>query len=92
MPDPRQLLWATANRRQKLARGLLPALLMLCALAQGCTSAPPRPLRGADPADAEVRVPTATYRPVLGPYSSQRPVEPAPWDQQNKLPAQKDQR
>jgi len=36
-------------------------------------------------------VPAATYRPVLGGYVSQRPVDPAPWREQNDrvAPAEK---
>ena len=52
-------------------------------LAQGCAATPPRPFDGAKVADPGVRVPPAAYRPVLGNYSSQRPVEPSPWRERN---------
>lgn len=56
----------------------------------GCTT-PPRPFTGSDPSDPKARVPAATYRPVLSGYVSQRPVEPAPWREQNDrvAPAEK---
>ena len=39
---------------------------------------------GADPADPSVSVPPARYQSTLGGYVRQRPVEPAPWLEQNK--------
>ena len=58
-------------------------LISVALLAQGCAASPPRPFQGADASNADVRVPPTTYRPVLGTYSSQRPVEPAPWRERN---------
>ena len=64
---------------------LLPAMLAACALLiQGCAQVPPPPLGGADISDPDARVPSATYRPVLGAYSSQRPVDPLPWTERNQ--------
>jgi hypothetical protein len=57
----------------------LTLLVALALLAPGCTPIPPQPFQSADPSDMDARVPAATYRPVLGNYNSQRPVEPAPW-------------
>jgi hypothetical protein len=44
-----------------------------------------------DPSDPNARAPATAYRPVLGGYVSQRPVEPAPWRTQNNrvAPAEK---
>lgn len=73
-----------ANRRPALWRYRLPAVLAACALlAQGCAASPPRPIQGADASNPNARVPPAAYRPVLGAYSRQRPVEPAPWRERN---------
>lgn len=76
---------AAANRRSALWRYRLPAVLTACTLlAQGCTASPPRPYQGADAANPDARVLPTAYRPVLGTYSSQRPVEPAPWRERNE--------
>ena len=58
-------------------------LFMLAVLNAGCASVPPRPSIGADPADAAARVPAVRYRSTIGPYTSQRPVDPEPWVEQN---------
>ena len=65
--------------------------VLLCLLTAACFSPPERPMAGPDPSDPRVHVPAATYRPVLGGYVSQRPVEPAPWREQNDrvAPAEK---
>lgn len=41
------------------------------------------PLVGADPADPSARVAGVGYRSTVAPYSSLRPVAPAPWREQN---------
>ncbi len=75
---------AAAMRCSTLWRYRLPAVLAVVALlTQGCAPTPPRPSLAADPSDMDVRVPPAAYRPVLGNYSSQRPVEPKPWRERN---------
>jgi hypothetical protein len=53
-------------------------------LLTACADAPRLPLAGQDPADPGARAPRADYRPAVGSYKSQRPVEPAPWVEQNK--------
>jgi hypothetical protein len=58
-------------------------------LTAACAANPDRQAAGPDPADAQVRVPAAGYRPVLSGYVSQRPVEPAPWREQNDRVAPK---
>ena len=65
-------------------RGKAALLFVLAALIAGCADVPPRPLIGADPADPAARVPPVRYRSTIGPYTSQRPVEPAPWGEQNE--------
>ena len=65
--------------------------ILLCLLTTACVSTAERPIAGHDPSDPNARAPTTAYRPVLGGYVSQRPVEPAPWREQNDrvAPAQK---
>jgi hypothetical protein len=63
--------------------GSLATLVLLALVGHGC-SAPPAPVAGPDPADPHARVPPSAYRSTIGPYTSQRPVEPAPWSEQNQ--------
>ncbi len=42
------------------------------------------PLAGGDPSDPSVPVPPVRYQSSLGAYERQRPVEPAPWREQNE--------
>lgn len=75
---------AAAKRRSTLWRYGLPVVLAAAALlTQGCAQIPQLPFAGANPSDPDVRVPATAYRSVLGNYSSQRPVEPAPWRERN---------
>lgn len=68
---------------------LHPAALALClALLAGCSSAPP-PV-GPHPADPQAPSRPAAYRPVVGPYASQRPVEPSGWRKNNERVAPQD--
>ena len=71
---------------QRALRGVLPlaAILTLCLLTAACFTAPPRPLAGAAPADADAGVKPAAYSSVLGRYTSRRPVDPGPWREQNE--------
>jgi hypothetical protein len=41
------------------------------------------PFAGGDPSDPAAPVPPARYQSSLGAYERQRPVEPAPWREQN---------
>ncbi len=76
---------AAAMRRATLWRYRRSAVLTVCALLmQGCAATPPRPLAGDEASDPAARVPAVGYRPVLGSYSSQRPVEPLPWVERNQ--------
>jgi hypothetical protein len=64
-----------------------PLILLLCTalLVQGCrTDPPPSPYTGRDPSDPRAPVARSTYQSTLGSYSSQRPVEPTPWREQNQ--------
>lgn len=73
-----------ATRRARYCRYLLgPVLLSAALLTQGCTPPPPLPFAGTDASDPDVRVPPAVYRAAVRGYSSQRPVEPAPWRERN---------
>jgi hypothetical protein len=74
-PQPDAVKRRSALWRYRLAA--IPAAVAL--LTQGCAPIPPRPFVGAEASDPDIRVPPVAYRPALGSYSSQRPVEPAPW-------------
>jgi hypothetical protein len=80
------LLAARALRRAAGVRAALGAVavVLAAALATACTAEPPIPVAGADPSDPRARVPATTYRSTVAPYESLRPVEPAPWTQQNQ--------
>jgi hypothetical protein len=56
----------------------------LALLTSACASAPPQPLLGPDPSDLGSSTPPARYRSTIAPYQSRRPVEPAPWREQNE--------
>lgn len=60
------------------------AVVAAAAFAFGCSSDLPRQVADRDPSDPRARVPAAAYRSTVGPYESLRPVEPAPWVQQNQ--------
>jgi len=71
-------------RAHALAARRAGCVAALCLLAGACSTLPQRPFAGPDPSDPTVRVPAAAYRPALRGYTSQRPVEPAPWREQNE--------
>ncbi|HWN52852.1 MAG TPA: hypothetical protein VNO18_24075 [Xanthobacteraceae bacterium] len=58
------------------------AATVLAAVLAGCSQTPQR-FAGPDPSDPRSPARTAVYRSVIEPYASQRPVEPAPWRDQN---------
>ena len=64
----------------------------LCLLTAACMATPKTPYAGPDPSDPKVRVRAATYRSTLSGYVSQRPVEPAPWREQNERVAPPEKR
>jgi hypothetical protein len=76
--------WATSavferQNTKLLQRGLGAVLLVGALIAVAGCAAPSQPLFSPDAADPSVRVPPTRYRSTLGPYSSQRPVEPGDW-------------
>jgi hypothetical protein len=62
--------------------GRVAALAAAVILLNACSQTPQR-LAGPDPSDPQAPARPAAYRPVIGPYASQRPVEPLPWRDQN---------
>jgi hypothetical protein len=62
----------------------LAGLLVLAALAHGCTAQPPLPVAGRDPANPAARTKATAYRSDIAPYESRRPVDPKPWQEQNQ--------
>ena len=59
-------------------------IAILGGLLTACADAPRPPVAGPDPADPGARSPHVDYRSTVGPYKSQRPVDPAPWGTQNE--------
>ena len=72
--------WRPALWRFRPAAGLIATALLM----QGCAPIQQQPFKGANAADPAVRVPATAYRPVLGTYTSQRPVDPASWRERNE--------
>jgi hypothetical protein len=67
------------------AIAFLPMIALIVAgLLGGCTEAPMAPVAGADPSDPGASAPRVGYRSTIAPYKSQRPVDPAPWGEQNQ--------
>jgi hypothetical protein len=78
---------AIAGRRLVFQSGisaLRVALLLALLLISACSAVPPSPVAGQNPSDANAAAPRATYRTVVGPYSSQRPGDPSAWREQNE--------
>ena len=71
-------------RHSQIKSGARAALAGLLLLLAGCADAPRAPAMGPDPADPGARAPRVDYRPTVSGYGSQRPVEPAPWGEQNE--------
>jgi len=66
------------------------AALVLALALPACTQARlARPV-AADPADPQAAAPPVAYRSAVGGYTSQRPVEPRPWAEQNQRVAPAD--
>jgi hypothetical protein len=59
------------------------AALAGAAMLLNACSQPAQRLAGPDPSDPQAPARPAAYRPVIGSYASQRPVEPLPWRDQN---------
>ena len=58
--------------------------LLLLGVLAGCTAAPSAPLALADPSDPGAPVLASRYSSVVAGYTSQRPVGPRPWREQNE--------
>jgi hypothetical protein len=71
---------------QQFRRGVvvLAALAGLVLLLAGCADPPRSPATWPDPADPGAPAPRVEYRSTVGAYRSQRPVDPAPWVEQNE--------
>lgn len=87
----------TAARKLRCIRNFHAALAATIAVAAfalttACTADLPIPVAGSDPSDPRARVPSTTYRSTVAPYESLRPVEPAPWIQQNQQVAPQQKR
>ena len=75
---------ATARLRPPFRNPLRAAVAVtLAALAAGC-SVPPSVLAERDPSDPRAKAPPVGYRSGIEPYTPQRPVDPAPWQEQNQ--------
>jgi hypothetical protein len=72
------------TRPFRLRLGALAVSAGLVVVLAGCADAPRLPVAGPDPADPSARAPRVDYRSTTGAYKSQRPVEPAPWGEQNE--------
>jgi hypothetical protein len=59
------------------------ALMVALGLAS-CRDAPMSPAAAPDPADPRAPAPRVGYRSTIDPYTSQRPVSPGPWREQNE--------
>jgi hypothetical protein len=78
-PEGRRHFHVVSVRAARLA-----ALLSLPALVAACGAVPSAPFAGPHPSDVNAPVPRATYRTVVGPYTSQRPSDPSAWREQNE--------
>lgn len=79
-------------RARSVARGrqIIPRLsgplwlFALAALLHGCAGAPSSRTVGPDPSNPSARAPAVGYRSTTAPYVTRRPVDPAPWREQNE--------
>ena len=60
------------------------ALLPVAVLLAAWSDSPVPPLHKSNPADPRAPAPRVGYRSTIAPYKSRRPVEPAPWREQNR--------
>ncbi len=80
---------AAVMARQQSAMGRVFLVASFATLTSACVTPPRSPLTAADPSNPSARVSALRYRSTLSPYTSQRPVEPAPWrEQTERLPPQ----
>ena len=77
---------AVAGRRAALFRKRLISAIGVAALGLLMASCmtQPTPYAGPDPSDPKIPVPAVRYRSPIARHTSQRPVEPAPWREQNE--------
>jgi hypothetical protein len=68
--------------RRRLTRLAMP--LLLATTLAGCGGGRPSPYAGPDPSDPAAPVRSVAAPSTIAPYTRQRPVEPAPWLQQNE--------
>jgi hypothetical protein len=68
---------------QRVSSARRAALAATAAMLMAACSQTPQRLAGPDPSDPQASARPAAYRSVIGPYASQRPVEPSPWREQN---------
>jgi hypothetical protein len=66
-----------------LRPGRLGCILCLGGVIQGCAATPMAPFAGPDPAEASARIPAVRHHSTIGPFTRQRPVEPADWNKEN---------
>ncbi len=64
------------HRLRKLA-----STLLIAGVIQSCAAPPMTPFAGPDPSEPFARIPAVRYRSTIGPFASQRPAEPGPWQQ-----------
>jgi hypothetical protein len=81
----RSLLAAKRQRRRSRENAVPVGLAALAAafVLAGCSLAA-APVVGPDPSDPNVRVRPVAYRSTIGSYTSQRPVSPSDWREQNE--------
>jgi hypothetical protein len=72
--------WTTPSQRRL---GRLATALLLAATVAACAGRPV-PYAGPDPSDPAAPVRAVAAPSTIAPYTRQRPVEPAPWLQQNE--------
>jgi hypothetical protein len=76
---------ASGARLGMLVRSIAVVLTVAVApVLAGCRDAPAPPVAGRNPADPAAPAPAVGYRSTIGSYTSQRPVDPAPWGEQNQ--------
>jgi hypothetical protein len=75
---------AEARKLCRMKPVCLAATAAASLLLAACAQPPAPPLAGPDPSDPGAAVPRVGNRSTLGPYTSQRPVSPAPGREQNE--------
>jgi hypothetical protein len=70
---------AFLNRLPKLA-----SMVVLAGAIHGCAATPMAPFAGPDPSDASAPIPAVSYHSTIGPFATQRPIEPAAWKKENE--------